>query len=156
MGAKGELRVHILVYRERRGTRRDGTESKEPSQTKGNKRLELLWTAIPKLILAGIAVPTVASIFELADCPDGAMEIQIIGHQWWFEYNYPDSGIVTANVMVIPADTEICAKMTSTDVIHNYWIPKLSGKRYLVPGREPELRLYASDPGEDWGNWADF
>lgn len=153
---QGALLVAIIVFRDRRGPRRDGTERKEPIQTKGNKRLELLWTAIPTLILAGIAVPTVASIFELADCPDGAMEIQIIGHQWWFEYNYPDSGIVTANVMVIPADTEICAKMTSADVIHNYWIPKLSGKRYLVPGQETELRLYAYDPGEYWGHCAEF
>ena len=58
--------------------------------------------------------------------------------------------------MVIPEDTEICAKMTSDDVIHNYWIPKLAGKRYIVPGQETELRLYAYEPGEYWGHCAEF
>ena len=53
--------------------------------------------------------------------------------------------------MVIPEDTEVCAKMTSDDVLHNFWIPKLAGKRYLVPGQETEQRLYADDPGEYWG-----
>ena len=151
---QGALLVAIFVFRDR--PKRDGTTRKEPKQTHGNTRLELLWTAIPTLILAGIAVPTVGAIFELADCPDGAMEIQIIGHQWWFEYQYPDSGVTTANVMVIPEDTEICAKMTSDDVLHNYWIPKLAGKRYLVPGQITELRLYADNPGEYWGHCAEF
>ena len=150
---QGALLFMILKFRDRGEKDKD---RKEPKQTPGNTKLELIWTVIPTLILAGIAVPTVASIFELADCPDGSYEIQIIGHQWWFEYQYPDSGVTTANVMVIPEDTEICAKMTSDDVLHNYWIPKLGGKRYLVPGQETEMRLYASNPGEYWGHCAEF
>ncbi len=148
---QGALIVAIVMFRERKNDQR-----KEPKQTHGNTTLELVWTAIPTLILAGIAVPTVATIFELADCPSDAMEIEIIGHQWWFEYHYPDSGVTTANVMVIPEDTEICAKMTSDDVLHNYWVPKLAGKRYLVPGQETELRLFADEPGEYWGHCAEF
>ena len=148
---QGALIVAVFLYRDR-----DGKERLEPKQHKGNTKLEFVWTLIPTLILAGIAVPTVAGVFELADCPDDAKEIQIIGHQWWFEYHYPDTGITTANVMVIPEDTAICAKMTSDDVLHNYWIPKLAGKRYLVPGQETELNLYADEPGEYWGHCAEF
>lgn len=148
---QGALIVAIVLFRDGRKK-----ERKEPKQTEGNTTLELLWTAIPTLILAGIAVPTVATIFELAECPSDSMEIEIIGHQWWFEYYYPDTGVTSANVLVIPEDTEICARMTSDDVLHNYWIPKLAGKRYLVPGQETELRLYADDPGEYWGQCAEF
>ena len=148
---QGALLVAVFLFRERK----DG-ERPEPKQIKGNTRLELLWTVIPTLILAGIAVPTVATLFDLAECPRDSMEIEVIGHQWWFEFRYPDSGVVTANVMVIPEDTEVCAKMTSDDVLHNFWIPKLAGKRYLVPGQETEQRLYADDPGEYWGHCAEF
>ncbi len=148
---QGALLLAVFLFRERKGKERP-----EPKQVTGNTRLELLWTVIPTLILAGIAVPTVATLFDLAECPRGAMEVEVIGHQWWFEYRYPDSGVTTANVMVIPEDTEVCAKMTSDDVLHNFWIPKLAGKRYLVPGQETEQRLYADDPGEYWGHCAEF
>ncbi len=147
---QGGILVSILLFRDRKG------RSEDPKQTHGNAKLEIVWTAIPTLILAGIAVPTFQTVFDLADCPSDAMEINIVGHQWWFEYQYPDYDITTANVMVIPADTEICAKMTSADVIHNFWIPKLNGKRYLVPGQETELRLRADEPGEFWGHCAEF
>ena len=139
---QGALLVAVFLFRERKGADRP-----EPKQTKGNTRLELLWTVVPTLILAGIAVPTITTLFDLAECPRDSMEIEVIGHQWWFEFRYPDSGVVTANVMVIPEDTEVCAKMTSDDVLHNFWIPKLAGKRYLVPGQETDQRLYAEDPG---------
>ncbi len=84
------------------------------------------------------------------------MPIEVIGHQWWFEYRYPESGVVSANVLVIPAGQEVCLNMTSDDVIHNFWIPKLNGKRYLVPGEETLLRLQADEPGEYWGQCGEF
>lgn len=143
----------VFIFRERKNK----TYTEEPKQVHGNTRLEILWTAIPTLILAGIAVPTFQTVFDLAECPDDAMRVEIIGHQWWFEYRYPDhGGITSANVMVIPAETEVCAEMTSDDVLHNFWIPKLNGKRYLVPGQETELRLNADEPGEFWGHCAEF
>ncbi|MCY3539777.1 MAG: cytochrome c oxidase subunit II [bacterium] len=148
---QGALLLAVFLFRERKGKERP-----EPKQIAGNTRLELIWTVVPTLILAAIAVPTITTLFDLAECPAGAMEIEVIGHQWWFEFRYPDSGVVTANVMVIPEDTEVCAKMTSDDVLHNFWIPKLAGKRYLVPGQETEQRLYAEQPGEYWGHCAEF
>ena len=147
----GGLVVILFVFRDR-----GKTDQKEPKQLHGSPKLEVLWTVIPALILAAIAVPTVSSVFELTECGSDAIEVEVIGHQWWFEYYYPDADIYTANVMVMPEDQEVCAVMTSEDVLHNFWIPSLNGKRYLVPGQTTELRLQADETGEYWGHCAEF
>jgi cytochrome c oxidase subunit 2 len=146
---QGAILVAVFLFRDREG-------AKEAKQLHGSPKLEVLWTVIPALILAGIAVPTTAAVFDLTECGADAIEVDVIGHQWWFEYRYPDTGVATANVMVIPAGQEVCAKLTSDDVIHNFWIPALNGKRYAIPGQTTELRLQADDPGEFWGHCAEF
>lgn len=145
----GALLVALVLFRDRPGR-------KDPKQVHGNATLEVVWTVIPVVILASIAVPTVQRVFEYTECSDDALHIEVIGHQWWFEYYYPDHDIYSANVLVIPEETEICLDMTSDDVLHNYWIPQLNGKRYLVPGQETLLLLNADDPGEYWGHCAEF
>ena len=145
----GALVVMLVVFR-------DKGDGREPKQTHGSPKLEVIWTVIPALILAAIAVPTVKSVFDLTGCDDDSMRVEIVGHQWWFEYQYPEQGISTANVLVIPAGEEVCAEMTSADVLHNFWVPALHGKRYLVPGQTTQLRLEASEPGEYWGQCAEF
>ncbi|HLU52930.1 MAG TPA: cytochrome c oxidase subunit II [Acidimicrobiia bacterium] len=142
---------------------RDRPGRKEPKQIHGNAKLEVIWTVIPALILATIAVPTVRTVFDLTECSPDAMRVEVIGHQWWFEFRYsnlegiPDGvEIETANTMVIPADEEVCALMTSEDVVHNFWVPKLNGKRYLVPGQETILRLQADEPGTYYAHCAEF
>lgn len=145
------LALMIFLFRDR-GDR----DERQPKQLHGSPKLEVAWTVVPALILAAIAVPTVASIFQLTECSPDAMEIEVIGHQWWFEYNYPEHDFRTANVMVIPAGQEVCAQMTSEDVVHNFWIPALNGKRYVIPGQTTELRLQADEPGEYWGHCAEF
>ena len=147
----GAIVVMLFVFRDR-----GKNDAEEPKQTHGNTRLEVAWTVIPALILAAISVPTVSAVFELTGCDSDSMKVEVIGHQWWFEYRYPDLGIDTANVMVIPAGQEICAVMTSDDVLHNFWIPALHGKRYLVPGQVTLLRLESYEPGEFWGQCAEF
>lgn len=147
----GILIVILFAFRDRRKG-----DQKEPKQLHGSPKLEVLWTVIPALILATIAVPTVASIFDLTECSPDAMEVDVIGHQWWFEYYYPDADIYTANVMVVPVGQEVCAQMTSNDVIHSFWIPALNGKRDVVPGQTTTLRLQADEPGDFWGHCAEF
>lgn len=146
---EGAVVLAAVVFRDREGR-------KEPRQIHGNTRLEILWTVIPAVILASIAVPTVRGVFDLTECGERAYPVEIIGHQWWFEYRYPEAGIETANVLVIPAGREVCASMTSEDVIHNFWVPALNGKRYLVPGQTTLLRLQADEPGVYWGQCAEF
>lgn len=142
---------------------RDRPNRPEPKQVHGNAKLEVIWTVIPALILAGVAVPTVQTVFDLTECGPDAIEVDVIGHQWWFEFEYsgiegiPEgTTIQTANTMVIPAGQEVCALMTSADVIHNFWPPKLNGKRYLVPGQETLLRLQADEPGTYYAHCAEF
>ena len=146
---QGAILVAVFMFRDRDG-------SKEARQLHGSPKLEIAWTIVPALILAGVAVPTTAAVFDLTGCEEDSIRVEVTGHQWWFEYHYPDAGVDTANVMVIPAGEEICAVMTSDDVIHNFWIPALNGKRYLVPGQTTELRLEADEPGEYWGHCAEF
>lgn len=146
---QGAIIVAVILFRDKSGR-------KEPKQLHGNAKLEVLWTVIPALILAAISVPTVSAIFDLTECGPDAMEVEVIGHQWWFEFRYPDQGIDTANVMVVPVGQEICAQMTSEDVVHNFWIPALNGKRYMIPGQTTELRLLADEAGEFWGHCAEF
>ncbi len=135
---------------------KDSPDKPEPKQIHGNNFLEILWTIIPVIILASIAVPTVRTIFDLAREPEDALKIEVIGHQWWFEYKYPDYGITTANVLVIPEDTPIRLEMWSNDVLHNYWVPKLNGKRYLVPGQKTYLNLHADNAEEFWAQCGEY
>ena len=142
---------------------RDRPGRKEPKQIHGNAKLEVIWTVIPALILATIAVPTVRTVFDLTECAPDSMRIEVIAHQWWFEFRSSNiegmpagAEIETANTMVIPADEEVCAVLQSEDVVHNFWVPKLHGKRYLVPGQENLLRLQADEPGTYYAHCAEF
>lgn len=141
----------LLVFRDR-----GQEEVREPKQLHGNAKLEVLWTVIPALILAAIAVPTVSAVFDLTGCDDDAMRVEVTGHQWWFEYHYPDYGFDTANVLVMPVDEEVCLEMTSEDVLHNFWVPAIHGKRYLVPGQITLLRFEADRTGTFQGHCAEF
>ena len=143
------LLVAVALFRDKPG-------KPEPKQIHGNIKLELLWTIIPVLILASIAIPTVRAIFDLAKEPENAIKVEVIGHQWWFEFKYPDYGITTANILVIPEDTPIRLEMWSNDVMHNFWVPKLNGKKYLVPGQLTYLNLYADNPGEYWAQCGEY
>ncbi len=142
--------VYVIVKYRRRSP--DDT----PKQIHGNARLEVIWTILPALLLAGIAVPTVGTIFDLAEAPAGAMRVEVIGHQWWWEVRYPDQGIVTANEVHIPTGEQVVMELSSNDVIHSFWVPRLAGKQDLVPGRTNTLNFAADHPGTYRGQCAEF
>jgi len=138
-----------------------------PEQTHGKPALEITLTVIPVLILIGVGVPTVGTIFDLAKTDDTEMTINVTGQQWWWEYDYPATGanaeqfgieqpIVTSGQLVIPEDTKVLLRLTSRDVIHSFWIPKLNGKKDSVPGRVHLLRLEGSQPGIYAGQCTEF
>ena len=109
----------------------------EPKQIHGNTTVEIIWTAVPALILAAIAVPTVKGIFSTAATPHGeALTVEVIGHQWWWEFRYPDLHITTANELHVPVGQTVAAKMGTIDVIHSFWAPRFAGKRDVFPNRE--------------------
>lgn len=140
--------VAIFKFRER------PNDARRPKQLHGNTKLEILWTIIPAVLLATIAVPTIQGIFDNRAVPEGpdVLQVDVIGHQWWWEFQYPafvgrdGQPLTTANELHIPADTVVNLTMTSVDVIHSFWVPPLNGKRDVVPGRTHTLSLHAYEP----------
>jgi cytochrome c oxidase subunit II len=129
----------------------------EPKQVHGNTTVEIIWTVIPALILAAIAVPTVKGIFQTNASPGPeALRIEVIGHQWWWEFRYPEAGVVTANELVIPAGRTVELLQNSADVIHSFWPPRFAGKRDVFPGRETRLWFKADSAGLFPGQCAEF
>ena len=121
----------ILVYTIIRFRRREGAPPLR--HVHGNTTLEILWTLIPVVILALIAVPTVQTIFRTqAKAPAGALQVEVIGHQWWWEFRYPQYGVVTANELYLPLGRTANFSLRTADVLHSFWIPRLGGKRDLI------------------------
>ena len=154
---EGVLLFTLFRYRAR--------PDRKASQFHGNTKVEILLTAIPALILAGIAVPTVSTIFDLAEPREGAMRIKVIGHQFWWEYQYVDEGFVTANELHIPTNTPIELTVEGglndrvtgdAQVIHSFWAPRLAGKQDLIPGHANQLFIEADDPGIYFGQCTEF
>lgn len=147
---EGLIVFALLRYRAR------GGDDRPPRQIHGNPKLEVSLAVLPTLILAGIAVPTVGLVQELAERPKGDhLVVEVIGHQWWWEYRYPN-GVVTATDLHIPTGQDVELRLTSADVIHSFWIPKLNGKRDVIPGRFEFLKVRADRPGVYLGQCVEF
>ncbi|GIU84722.1 MAG: cytochrome c oxidase subunit 2 [Acidimicrobiales bacterium] len=164
----------LIVFIAWRFRDRSGEESEPssgssslPRQTHGHNLLELGWTTIPFLILLGVAVGSVATIFRLEDREPDALRVKVVGQQWWWSYEYDLDGdgfspddenpeVVTANELVIPARRQVDLTITSADVIHSFWIPRLNGKKDAVPGRLTSLSLEADEPGRYRGQCTEF
>ncbi|HEX5438515.1 MAG TPA: cytochrome c oxidase subunit II [Gemmatimonadaceae bacterium] len=125
----------LLVYAIVRFRRRPN--SPVPKQIHGNTAIEITWTLVPAIILALIAVPTIKTIFRTqAPAPAGSLQVEVIGHQWWWEFRYPQYGVVTANELYLPVGRTVSFTLKSNDVIHSFWIPSLAGaKRDVVPNQ---------------------
>ena len=147
---EGLLLFVIIRYRHREG-------GKGPSRLHGHTVLEIGWTLAPALILVFIAVPTMRTIFATAaPAPEGALRVEVIGHQWWWEFRYPALGVVTANELHLPRGKPVQLDMTSADVIHSFWAPGLGGKRDLTPGHVTHIAFTPDSLGEVAGQCAEF
>ncbi len=134
----------------------DDKTEKEPKNIEGSNVLEVIWTVIPILIIISIAIPTVKVTMDLLKTPENAIEIEVIGQQWWFDFYYADQQISSPNLLVIPINQDISLKMNSKDVIHSFWVPKLNGKRYLVPNVDTYLNIKAEKEGLYWAQCGEF
>jgi cytochrome c oxidase subunit 2 len=147
------LVIAIIRFRARPG------DDELPAQVEGNNRLEVLWTIVPAILLAILAVGTVSQSFADSASPatKNAMMVDVTGHQFWFAYTYPSYGnLVTANELHIPVGTKIVLALTSADVMHSYWVPRLAGKTDLIPGKTTYMWFEASKPGIYRGQCAEL
>jgi cytochrome c oxidase subunit 2 len=144
--------------------RRNRPSAERPPQVHGNKRLEIAWTVIPAVVLLVILIPTITTLFDHADAAEnGEIEIDVYGKQWWWEVHYgedknqgEDLGVVTANEIHIPEDTNVVFNLRTNNVIHSFWVPRLSGKMDLIPGHNNKISITAHEPGEYFGECAEF
>ena len=149
IGVEGALVYTIWRYRASR------QPVGEPARFEQNRRLEIAWTAAPALILAVVFVLTLGTMAEINGAGVApAMRIAATGHQWWWEFSY--GGTKTANELHIPVDTPIDLDLTSTDVIHSFWVPELGPKMDMLPRVTNRLRLFARRAGSYDGQCAEF
>jgi cytochrome c oxidase subunit II len=135
----------------------------EPAQIYGSTQIELAWTVIPVLIVVVLFLTTARIIFAIQDAPKPktALDVTVIGHQFWWEFRYPKYGIVTANELHIPVSSDAAPeaaflKLTSADVDHSFWIPQLAGKTDLIPNQVNTMWMDPQKPGLYLGQCAQF
>ncbi len=128
----------------------------EPRQVFGNRRLEILWTVVPFLVLVLIFALTVRAM-RVSDAPEtGPPDLVVIGHQWWWEVRYAKPGLVTANEIHIPVKKRLSVRLESADVIHDFWAPELARKMDMIPGLTNHIWLEADKPGTYLGACAEY
>ena len=126
-------------------------DSPLPRQRHGHLGMEVAWTILPAIIVVVIAIPSIQTVFRTQRAPAaGALVVDVIGHQFWWEIRYPD-GVVTANELHLPVGRPVSLRLQSADVIHSFWVPMIGGKRDLNP-------VVRSPEGETVGpnNWLHF
>ena len=153
----------IIVYTIARFRRRPGDDlHQEPPQVYGSNQIELAWTVIPILIvfvLSGVTARVVWSV-ENASPPPSTLHVKVVGHQWWWEVQYPDYGITTANEIHVPFSPDgkeaTYFELSSADVAHSFWVPQLSGKVDLIPNRLNYMWIDPREGGAYVGNCAEY
>jgi len=148
--------------------RRKPSDTGEPAQIHGNTRLELAWTIAPALIVVALFVLTLRSQATIdatafSDDPGVPITVDVIGHQWWWEFRYPDLGILaegkpiaTAGELVIPVGRAIDLRVSSVDVIHSFWVPELNGKTDAIPRVTNKTWMKADRAGAYFGQCAEL
>ncbi|MCL4465867.1 MAG: cytochrome c oxidase subunit II [Chloroflexi bacterium] len=149
VGVEGLLIYSLFRFRHRPG-------QTEPRQVHGNFRLEVAWTILPTVIVAGIFAATVFTMVAVAERQPEALRIKVTGHQWWWEIDYPDQGITTATDLHVPVGRPVEVELVSADVVHSFWAPELFGKTDVIPGQINRTVFTADRPGTYIGRCAEF
>jgi cytochrome c oxidase subunit 2 len=127
-----------------------------PVQTHGNTRIEILWTIAPAIILLVIAVLTFRTQAVNSYQPPEALRVEVVGHQWFWEFKYPEQGIVTGNDLYIPVGRDVTFVLDSIDVIHSFWVPRLAGKTDVIPNNTNYISFRALKEGIYKGECAEY
>ena len=129
-----------------------------PEQTYRVKTIEFIYTFIPLVLVTILFVLTARTITAL-DAPDkdeNSLNITVYGYQWWWAYEYPDLGIVTANELHVPVNTNVHLDLLAVDVIHTFWVPQLFGKVDNIPGQTNSIWFRPTQTGEFHGFCAEY
>jgi cytochrome c oxidase subunit II len=155
--------VILLIYAIVRFRRRPGDDASEPPQIYGSNQIELAWTVLPILIVVVLILVTARTIADVEDYPQppDALKVTVVGRQWWWEFRYPDLGVVTANELHVPVSESGRRQITSltlgsADVIHSFWVPQLAGKTDLIPNRVNRMWIEPKQAGTYLGNCAEY
>ncbi len=151
---EGVLIWSIIRYRER-------PNSPAPRQIHGNDTIEIIWTVVPSLILFAVLAGTIYTMFGLQNISstNGSIpEIKVaaVGHQWWWEFDYPNQHVITADTLFIPQGTVVQMDLRSNNVIHSFWVPSITGKTDVIPGHNNQKIFRADVPGEYRGACAEY
>jgi cytochrome c oxidase subunit II len=156
----GGLLAYAVVRFRDRG---DKADDREPAQIYGSTQIELAWTVIPVLIIVVLFLTTARMIFAIQDAPKppAALDVTVVGHQFWWEYRYPKLGIVAANELHVPLSntshpSPTFLKLLSADVDHSFWVPQLAGKTDLIPNHPNDMWIDPLLPGLYVGQCAQF
>jgi cytochrome c oxidase subunit II len=153
----------LLAYAVIRFRRRADDDGMEPAQIYGSGPVEAAWTTVPFLIVVVLSLTTARVIHEIQDArqPPAALEVQVIGHQWWWEFRYPKLGIVTANELHVPVSQDqhplpTFLDLRSADVVHSFWVPRLAGKTDLIPNKINSMWIQPEHAGLYVGQCAKY
>jgi cytochrome c oxidase subunit 2 len=153
----------LLVYSIVRFRTPAGDDGREPPQIYGSNPVELAWTTLPVLIVFVLILTTGRTIYTIqaAPRPPGAISVRVVGHQWWWEFQYPDLGIVTANELHVPVSdsqdpSPTFLTLESADVAHSFWVPRLAGKTDLIPNKTNTMWIDPHEPGTYLGQCAEY
>ena len=153
----------LLIYSVVKFRGRAMDSGREPAQVYGSTQIELAWTIIPILIVVVLFLATARVIHAIEDAPEpaGAVEVTVIGHQYWWEFRYPKLGIVTANELHIPVSdlghpTPTFLQLLSADTDHSFWVPELAGKTDLIPNHPNRMWMDPQRTGLFVGQCAQY
>ena len=155
--------VALLCYCLWKYRRRRGDAWREPPQVFGSNQIELAWTIIPILIVVVLFLSSarVIAATQRADLGENVLQVEVVGHQFWWEYRYPGLGVVTANELHVPVSdparpTPTQLRLYSADTDHSFWIPRLAGKTDLIPNHPNTMWVDPSEPGLYLGQCAQY
>jgi cytochrome c oxidase subunit 2 len=144
----------LIVFALMRFRWREGAP--DPDQVAGNKRIEIIWTAIPAAIVIILFVLTARTMTISDPPPAPEPDVVVIGHQWWWEFRYPKTGVVAVNELHIPLGKPLSLRLDSVDVLHEFWVPELARKMTAVPGHPNHIWLQSNKPGTYLGICSEF
>ncbi|MGH2461440.1 MAG: cytochrome c oxidase subunit II [Chloroflexota bacterium] len=148
VGVEGTILYSAFAHRERPG--------RVASQFSGNSKVEIAWTAIPAVILLIVFILTVRTMHAISTPSGDPLEITVIGHQFWWQFDYDQEKFVTANEIHVPVGQPVVLHLTSADVLHSFWVPQLAGKQDTIPGQTHDLTFTAARPGTYLGQCSEF